>query len=262
MSHPDSERKPDYKEVVLSGKIAMVTGASRDIGAGIAKELAREGALVFGTFNNKKRRAEEVAAEIESQGGRIIFAQGDITQEETRGATRAQFDEACGHSPLHALVLNTSGEGREINVIAANRLVDLFLPAMKPGGKIVLMNSAPAYLLAGGHIEAGDIPEFYASVAEAKAEGERTLRARMGEFQDQGVTFYSVVAPWVDGTSNVRLFERVAPGIKDTYAELSTRFNLPGTASIEQVASRVTQLISSNQPSGYTELFMDMMSNE
>ena len=55
---------------MLTGKIALVTGAGRGIGAEIARTFAREGAAVIINYNGSKERAEKVAAEIIAAGGK------------------------------------------------------------------------------------------------------------------------------------------------------------------------------------------------
>ena len=66
----------------LAGKISVVTGASKGIGAGIARTLAREGARVVVNYRSDREDAERVVAEIETEGGDAFAVQADITKSE------------------------------------------------------------------------------------------------------------------------------------------------------------------------------------
>jgi 3-oxoacyl-[acyl-carrier protein] reductase len=65
----------------LAGKMAVVTGASKGIGAGIAKAFAREGANVVVNYARGKEDAESVAAEIEKSGGKAITVEADVSKQ-------------------------------------------------------------------------------------------------------------------------------------------------------------------------------------
>ena len=64
----------------LAGKVAVVTGASKGIGAGIAKGLAAEGASVVVNYASSKEGADRVVAEITGKGGKAIAVQGDVAK--------------------------------------------------------------------------------------------------------------------------------------------------------------------------------------
>ena len=64
----------------LAGKAAVVTGALKGIGAGIAKGLAAEGAAVVVNYSSSKEGADQVVAEIAGKGGKAIAVQGDVSQ--------------------------------------------------------------------------------------------------------------------------------------------------------------------------------------
>ena len=64
----------------LTGKVAIVTGASKGIGAAIAKSLGAAGAAVVVNYASSKAGADRVVAEITSQGGKAVAIQGDVSK--------------------------------------------------------------------------------------------------------------------------------------------------------------------------------------
>jgi 3-oxoacyl-[acyl-carrier protein] reductase len=62
-----------------NGKVAIITGASRGIGASIAQRLGRDGFTVIVNYAGSATAAEEVAGKIEAEGGRAITAQADVS---------------------------------------------------------------------------------------------------------------------------------------------------------------------------------------
>jgi 3-oxoacyl-[acyl-carrier protein] reductase len=88
----------------LKDRVAVVTGASKGIGAGIAKALAAEGAAVVVNYSSSKDGAERVVAEIASQGGKAIAVQGDISKQADITRLFAETKKAFGR--LDVLVNN------------------------------------------------------------------------------------------------------------------------------------------------------------
>src|SRR5258708_38270296 len=66
---------------LLEGQIALVTGASRGLGAGIARAFAREGARVAVNCRTRVDKATEVVRDIEQSGGQAMLVQADCTDE-------------------------------------------------------------------------------------------------------------------------------------------------------------------------------------
>src|SRR5216110_2488535 len=64
----------------LDGKVAIVTGASKGIGAAIAKALATEGASVVVNYSSSKAEGEKVAKEIAGDGGKAIAVQANLSK--------------------------------------------------------------------------------------------------------------------------------------------------------------------------------------
>ena len=66
----------------LQNKVAVITGASKGIGAAIAKKLAQEGAAVVVNYASAREDAERVVAEIAKDGGKAVAIQGDVSKSE------------------------------------------------------------------------------------------------------------------------------------------------------------------------------------
>jgi 3-oxoacyl-[acyl-carrier protein] reductase len=64
----------------LSDKVAVVTGASKGIGAAIARQLASEGAAVVVNYSSSKQGADRVVAEIKTDGGKAVAVQADVVK--------------------------------------------------------------------------------------------------------------------------------------------------------------------------------------
>jgi 3-oxoacyl-[acyl-carrier protein] reductase len=88
----------------LENKVAVVTGASKGIGAGIAKSLAAEGAAVVVNYSSSKEGADRVVAEITRKGGQAVAVQGDVSKASDVRRIFAETKKAFGK--LDVLVNN------------------------------------------------------------------------------------------------------------------------------------------------------------
>jgi 3-oxoacyl-[acyl-carrier protein] reductase len=80
----------------LTGKVAVVTGASKGIGASIAEHLAAEGASVVVNYASSKTGADAVVAKITAKGGKAIAVQGDVSKEADIANLFAETKKAYG----------------------------------------------------------------------------------------------------------------------------------------------------------------------
>ena len=150
---------PDLMEA-LAGKVALVTGSSRGIGAAIAKRFAREGARVV-VHGRDKPALSAVVGEIERLGGKAIQVTADVTKFAEIETMRGEVERELG--PIDILVANAGGSFtapgplEEItedgwrasidgNLTATFLTIKSILPGMKArkAGNIITISSAAA----------------------------------------------------------------------------------------------------------------------
>jgi NAD(P)-dependent dehydrogenase (short-subunit alcohol dehydrogenase family) len=157
----------------LSGKTAIVTGASRGIGRATALQLARAGALVAVHFGSNGDAATQVLREIEDAGGHAFLLQADLTSTHEIAAMFESLDKELGRRGVDKVDILVNNAGIAIiggietvqeadfdRLFATNVKGLLFvtqhaLPRLRDGGRIINMSSMVGHTASPGSIVYG-----------------------------------------------------------------------------------------------------------
>lgn len=239
----------------LTGKVSLVIGATRDIGAGIALDFAIHGSSIIGVHRDsgKEKRAQPVIQAIRSCEVPAEFPTRDINNPEDRAKIR-QTVEQNFNGQLDNLVLNAS-VGKTLTKESVMALVEELLPFMTPGGKVFLLQSTPAHF--SRRVKTTNLmPENYENVAYEKYELWEMLLAQKPKFDQRKVSLINICAPFVPETWNAENFQKEDPTFIEKNRALSDAYGLPETVTIKQIGRKITELAARDDlPFGYVELF-------
>lgn len=133
----------------LTGKVAIVTGASKGIGAAIAKQFAAEGASVVVNYASSKEGADKVVASIVAAGGKAIAVHGDVSK--TADAQGIVDAAITAYGKLDVLVNNSGAyEFAPLEAISEEHFHKLF--NVNVLGLLLTTQAAANHLVAGGSI--------------------------------------------------------------------------------------------------------------
>lgn len=227
-------------------QVVLITGASRGVGAEVARLLARPGRHLVVNYREKERRAAEVVDGVRAAGADATAVRADLCDEPAVAAMFDDIDEQL--DGLDVLILNASGGlerhaepgyamrlNRDAQLAVARRAV----ASMSGKGLVVFVTSHPAHFF-------GQMPvpiAGYAPVAESKHAGEHALRA---ELAAEDVDLVVVSGDLLEGSVMLRLLER---GDRDGVAARRADGPLP---SVEEFAAAIVAAVDAPPPDGTT----------
>jgi meso-butanediol dehydrogenase / (S,S)-butanediol dehydrogenase / diacetyl reductase len=234
----------------LSGKVAIVTGATRTMGEAIAKRLAREGAAVVG-FGRSSELGRAIADGINADGGRAAFIAGDVTKPDD---VRAAVEAAVTTFGRLDIVVNNAAavelirEGLEGSIVGVH--IDTFEQQLRVGlhGPFLLARAAIPHMLQngggsfvsvsshGGHRAFPGLSGY----GPTKAAVEALTRQIAADFGAQGIRANSVVLGSIRVSQNEHVHDD--PDMGQALRDMQMLSNVAGLP--EDIAAAVTFLAS------------------
>jgi 3-oxoacyl-[acyl-carrier protein] reductase len=204
-----------------TNKVAIVTGASRGIGAAVAERLARDGFTVVVNYAGDAAPAEALVRRIEEAGGHALAAQADVSEP---AAVRRLFDGAETAFGGVDVLVNNAGIMTLANVADTDEAAFDRLIAVNLKGTFNTLREAAARLRAGGRIinfsssVVGLLQPTYAAYAATKAGVEAITSILAKELRGRNITVNGI-AP---GPTATELFLKgKAPELVDRMARLA-----------------------------------------
>ncbi|MDI9933216.1 SDR family oxidoreductase [Rhodococcus sp. IEGM 1354] len=231
----------------VDGRVAVVTGASRGVGRGIAVTLAAGGAAVAVNYRKDSDAADEVVRQIRAGGGRAHAFQASI---DDRAAVDAMVDSIHGHFGPVSIVVSNAGTASKgagvadtplsqfesqlaVHALGPISLVQALLPDLRAGGRgdIVMISSNTV----------ATTPAGAAPYTMAKAAMETAVMTLAREERRHGIRA-NIVAPGLVDTDMGRRLVRATTG--DELGENSRDFPFGRVCTPEDIAGVVSWLVS------------------
>lgn len=203
----------------LTGKVALVTGASRGIGRAIAERLGEDGASMIVNYHQSENRAQEVVETIVARGGQALALQADISK---LSEIRRLFQEAEDHFGPLDILINNAGIGflRPTAEMTEEEFDRLF--ALNTKGTFFALQEAARHIRDGGRIVSLStgatiaITPGFGAYAGSKAAVEQFSLALSKELGPRGITVNTILPALVDTGTLVLPEEVIAQLIQQT----------------------------------------------
>ncbi|HVW24107.1 MAG TPA: SDR family oxidoreductase [Polyangiaceae bacterium] len=233
-----------FRENILQGRVALVTGGGSGIGAGIAKRLAQQGAKVM-LLGRRPEMLDAVGSEIRAKGGVAIGQSTDVREyadvEKAVERTASELGRldivvcsAAGNFLSPAATLSANGFKAVVGIDLLgtfNVCRAAFAHLSKQGGSIVSISAPQAF----------QPTPLQVHVGAAKAGIEKMTRDLALEWGVAGIRVNTVVPGPIEDTEGMR---RLAPEDAETRAKMQKRLPLGRWGKIDEIADAVLYLVS------------------
>jgi NAD(P)-dependent dehydrogenase (short-subunit alcohol dehydrogenase family) len=233
-----------FREGILKGRVALVTGGGSGIGAGIAKRLAEQGAKVM-LLGRRPEMLDAVGGEIRAKGGVAIGQPTDVREyadvEKAVERTASELGgldivvcSAAGNFLSPAATLSANGFKAVVGIDLLgtfNVCRAAFAHLAKQGGSIVSISAPQAFVPTALQVHVG----------AAKAGIEMMTRDLALEWGTAGIRVNTVVPGPIEDTEGMR---RLAPEDPATQAKMKQRLPLGRWGKIDEIADAVLYLVS------------------
>jgi NAD(P)-dependent dehydrogenase (short-subunit alcohol dehydrogenase family) len=202
----------------LHGRVALVTGGSRGVGAGVARELASAGARVAVTYLRSPEAAARVVADIESAGGQAMAVFASAADEQSWSEAVATISRGFGDVDL--LVSNAGVASRGLGIAATDPQEFLQLLGVHTLGPLALIRQLLPGMRAKDRSDIVVIsssivdvcPPYTAPYVMAKAAMEAACRVLAREERDHGVRVNVISPGLIDTDMGAKLVNATSPG--------------------------------------------------
>lgn len=193
----------------LAGRVALVTGSSRGLGAATARRLARQGADVVVTYRRQEDEARAVAAAVEAAGQRAWVVRCDLGEDDDVEALMDTVADASrGPGALDLLVANAAATSFRPLLDAERRHVEKTFAISVTGFLRLVQRAVPLFDARGGGrvvaVSGADTRTWipaHGILAAAKAAMESMVAYLAQELGERGITVVGVNPGWIDGDS-------------------------------------------------------------
>lgn len=233
----------------LSGRVALVTGASRGLGRAIALDLARRGADCVLTYRRNRALARQAAAEIERLGRRVLALPLDLGEP---AAVVPVFEEVgAAFGRLDILVANAAAtafrptlDQKEHNVRRTLAIsVEAFVAAVQAA--VPLMEGRPGRMVAVSGIDSHQAMSGHGVLGAAKSALESLVRALAVELGPRAITV-NAVSPGVVETDSARMYMEQVLGLDwaEAARRLAAATPVRRVGTVDDVVGLVAYLVS------------------